>query len=196
MFICLKVVCIRALVSIKKMKEISVFIITILLTLTIQGQGLIDKYPEIQTEKEKIDRNDSLKIIKLQNEEFLKQMTDGGGELRGFYDLTGTFRKIEVTIFISHGEQEYIFYLREETPFFIVDRFQQFAWNEETSAFDHNRFDGGFKGTYIFLDGHLIDQISLGHNRYEDDQIDIEETFKSECEYYLEKLKKQLTNEG
>ncbi|GHE67760.1 hypothetical protein GCM10011340_24160 [Roseivirga thermotolerans] len=166
------------------------------MTLKIQGQGLIDKYPEIKTAKVKIDQNDSLKIIKLENEEFLENMTDGGGELKGFYDFTGTVRKIEVTIFISHGVQEYVFYLREETPFFIDDKFKQFAWNEETSTLDYDRFDGGFHGTYIFREGYLIDQISLGHNRFEDDQVSIEETFKSECENYLEKIKKRLANKG
>jgi hypothetical protein len=107
------------------MKEISVFIFTLVLTLTIQGQGLIDKYPKVQTEKTKIDQNDSLKRIKLENEEFLEQMTDGGGELKGFYDLTGSVRKIEVTVFISHGVQEYSFYLKDENPIVIDDRLRQ-----------------------------------------------------------------------
>jgi hypothetical protein len=109
------------------MKEISVFIFTLLLTLTIQGQALIDRYPEIQTEKKKIDQNDSLNSVHLENEEFLEQMTDGGGELKGFYDLTGSVRKIEVTVFLSYGVQEYAFYLKDETPIFIDDRFRQFA---------------------------------------------------------------------
>jgi hypothetical protein len=167
-----------------------------MLTLTIQGQGLIDKYPEIQTEKVKIDQNDSLKSVKMENEEFLDHMTDGGGELIGFYDLTRSVRKIKVTVFFSYGVQEFVFYLKEETPIFIDDTFRQFAWNDETNTHDYNRFDGGFHGTYIFRDGHLIDHISLGHNRFEDDQIDIEETFKSECESYLEKIKKRLANNG
>lgn len=167
-----------------------------MLTLNIQGQELIDKYPEYKSEKLKIDQNESLKSIKLENEDFLDNMTDGGGELIGFYDLTGTIRKIEVTIFISHGVQKYSFYLKEEIPFFIDDNFQQFAWNEKTSTFDYNRFDNGFHGTYIFQDGHLIDHISLGHNRFEDDQIDIEETFRSEWENYLEKIKKLIAYKG
>lgn len=164
-------------------------------TLTVQGQALIDKYPEVQAMKMKIDLNDSLKSVKMENEEFLDHMTDGGGELIGFYDSTGTIRKIKVTVFISYGVQEHVFYLNEETPILIDDTFQQFAWNEETSTFDYDRFDGGFHGTYIFQDGHLIDQISLGHNRFEDDQIDIEETFKSECESYLESIRTRLRSE-
>jgi hypothetical protein len=178
------------------MKGISIIILALLFTLTAQGQGLIDKYPEIQTEKKKIDQNDSLNIIQMENEEFLEQMTNGGGELKGFYDLNGSFRKIEVTVFISHGVQEHTFYLQNETPILVDDRFRQFAWNEETSTFDYNKFDGGFHGTYLFRDGRLIDQISLGHNRFEDDQVDIEKTFLFECETYLKKMKNRLANKG
>lgn len=178
------------------MKEFSILMFILILSLSIQGQDLIDRYPEIQTEIKKVDEDASLKSIKLENGEFLEQMTDGGGELKGLYDLTGSIRKIEVIMFISHGVQEYLFYLKDELPILIVDRFKQFAWNEETSTFDHSQFDGGFHGTYIFRDGHLIDQISLGHNRFEDDQIDIEETFISEFKGYLEKVKKRLANKG
>lgn len=177
-----------------KMKETAVFIFTLILTLTIQGHTLIDKYTEIQAEKVKIDHNKSQKSVTMVNEEFLEHLPDGGGELIGFYDLTGSVRKIEVTLYISHGVQEYSFYLKDETPFFIEDNFINFAWDEETSTFDYDRFDGGFHGTYIFLDGHLIDNTGLGHNRFEDDQIDIEDTLKAECENYLQKIKKRLAS--
>ena len=178
------------------MKRFSVFIFNLLMTLSVFGQGIIEKYPEIQIEKNQIDQNDSLETIKLENEEFLENMTDGGGRLIGPYDKNGIVRKIEVIVYISHGVQEYDFYLMDESPILIEDRFKQFAWNKESNSFDYSHFDGGFHGTYIFQNSHLKDQISLGHNRFEDDQIDIEETFISEYENYLEKIKKRLANNG
>ncbi|UAB85818.1 hypothetical protein INR75_07350 [Zunongwangia sp. SCSIO 43204] len=55
-----------------------------------------------------------------------------------------------------------------------------------------NKFDGGFDGIYIFRNRKLIDQISLGHNRFEDDSIDAEETFLKELEIYKKKISKKL----
>ncbi len=158
------------------------------------GQGLIQKYPHVQKEKIKIDQNDSLRTVNLENEEFLENMTDGGGQLKGLYDKHGNIRKIEVIVYLSHGIQEYDFYLENETPILIEDRFKQFAWNKKLNNYNQNNFDGGFHGTYIFQNSHLIDQISLGHNRFENDQINIEETFITEFKNYLKKIKARRHN--
>lgn len=166
----------------------------LLLTISTYGQDLIGKYPDIRNERIQIDKNDSLKKIVLENEEFLKNMTDGGGMLTGFYDEKKEIRKIQVQVFLSTGIQEYEFYLKNESLILILDDFKRFAWNEETNEFDYNKFDGGFSGIYLFKDERLIDQIRLGHNRFEDDQIDIEKTFMEELNYYLELIKKRLAN--
>lgn len=174
------------------MRTKTIFIILLFLTIYSFGQGLIEKYPNIEIEIIKIDQNDSLKTIVIENEEFLEKMTDGGGELVGFYDENQKIRKIEVRIFQSIGVQEYYFYLKDEIPILIIDRFKQFAWNEKLDDFDNTRFEGGFYGTYLFDNNHLIDQISLGHNRFEDDQIDAEKTFLNEFRSYIEQIKKRL----
>ena len=57
---------------------------------------------------------------------------------------------------------------------------------------DKNNFDGGFSGTYIFRNKQLIDQISTGDNRFEDDSIDAEETFLKELEFYKKKISEKL----
>ncbi len=57
---------------------------------------------------------------------------------------------------------------------------------------DKNKFDGGFDGIYIFRNRELIDQVSLGHNRFEDDSIDAEETFLKELEFYKNKISEKL----
>ena len=176
------------------MRTKTIFLIYLILTVSSYGQNLIEKYPNIEKIKIQIDQNDSLNKIILENQEFLKQMTDGGGELKGFYDQNGIIKKIEVLIFQSTGIQEYDFYLKDENPVLIIDRFKQFAWDEKLNQIDYNKFDGGFYGTFIFRDNHLIDHISVGHNRFEDDQIDIEHTFLSEFSDYIDLIKKRLAN--
>ena len=184
----------RPLASFKMTSIKFLILITLLFSFSSFGQGLIDKYPEIKKEKIKIDQSDSLRTITIENEDFLENMTDGGGKLKGFYNTQKIIRKIEVIVYLSYGIQEYDFYLKNETPILIQDRFRQFAWDEESDSFDSNHFDVAFNGTYIFQNSHLVDLISLGHNRFEDDQIDIEETFMSEFETYLKKIKKRLAN--
>ena len=176
------------------MRTKTTILILLLLPISTYGQDLVRKYPDIRNEKIQIDKNDSLKKIVLENEEFLEHMTDGGGILTGFYDEKKEIRKIQVQVFLSTGVQEYDFYLKNESPILILDDFKRFAWNEKTNEFDYSKFDGGFSGTYLFKDEELIDQISLGHNRFEDDQIDIEKTFLEEFNYYLELMKKRLAN--
>ena len=174
------------------MKGISIIAINLFLTFSCFGQNLIEKYPEIENEKIGIDQNDSLKTIKFENEEFMENITDGGGQLVGLYDNNGIVRKIEVIVYKSFGAQEYDFYLTDESPILIEDRFKRFAWDKESNSFDYSKYDGGFHGTYIFQENKLIDQISLGHNRFEDDQIDAEQVFLSEYRDYLKKIKKRL----
>lgn len=175
--------------------RVKILILTFLiLTIKSYGQDLIDEYPDIKNEKIKIDNNDSLSKISFENEEFLGQMTDGGGILTGFYDENQEIRKVEILVFKSIGVQEYSFYLRKENPILIIDNFKRFAWNEKTDEFDYTKFDGGLNGTYLFKNKKLIDFISLGHNRFEDDQIDIEKTFSKESEYYINLIKETLQN--
>ena len=178
------------------MRTKTTILILLLLTITSYGQDLVGKYPDIKNERIQIDKNDSVKKIVLENEEFLDNMTDEGGILTGFYDEKKEIRKIQVQVFLSTGVQEYDFYLKNENPILILDDFKRFAWNEKTNEFDYDKFDGGFSGTYLFKDEELIDQISLGHNRFEDDQIDIEKTLLEELNYYLELIKKRLANNG
>ncbi len=178
------------------MRTKNLILIFLILTVSSYGQDLIEKYPEILKEKNKIDNNDSLDKIVFENEEFLEQMTDGGGLLTGIFNKNKEIKKIEVRVSKSTGVQEYNFYLKDEKPILILDRFKRFAYNEKSNEFDYSNFDGGFSGTYLFKNNKLIDHISLGHNRFEDDQIDIEETFLNEIKYYVDLIKKRLANIG
>ncbi|WP_271855354.1 hypothetical protein [Patiriisocius marinus] len=176
------------------MKLITLICSFIFIGLTSYGQSLIDNYPAIKFEKELIDTNDSLKIIVLENEDFLDQMGDGGGKLKAYYNTELDVKKIEVILFKSLGIQQYTFYAINEKLIFIKDRFKQFEFNIETNIFDYSKFDGGYYGAYIFEKNKLIDLVSTGHNRFEDDAIDAETTFKIEFNSYLSLIKNKLSN--
>ena len=167
---------------------------SIFIGVTFYGQGLIDKYPAIKFEKELIDKDDSLITTVLENEDFLDQMGDGGGKLKAYYNKELDVKKIEVTLFKSYGIQLYTFYAINEKLIFIKDRFKQFEFNIETNTFDYSKFDGGYYGAYIFENNILIDLVSIGHNRFENDTIDAEAIFIIEFNGYLNLIKNKLTN--
>ena len=74
----------------------------------------------------------------------------------------------------------------------VRDRAKYFGYDTKSNQIDKNNFDGGFSGIYIFRNRKLIDQISLGHNRFENDSIDAEETFLKEIEFYKNKIFEKL----
>lgn len=163
--------------------------------ISLKAQDILERYPEIVEIKKSIDTNESLKSVILENDDFIDDSLDGGAELIGFYNgATQEVRKISITLFLSYGIQNYYFYLNNEKLVLVIDKFKQFAYDEELNKFDNHNFDGKFVGTYIFSDNHLIDHISLGHNRFEDDSIDIEETWLKELDFYSKKISEALND--
>ena len=175
-------------------KTLATFILFLFLSIFSFGQGIMEKYPKIEERKERINKNDSLKTITLENEEFLEQMTDGGGELIGYYDQNKKIKKIKLTIYESTGIRNFTFYLENENPILIEEKFKQFHYDEKSNSFDQTKFDGGFNGTYLFENNKLLDWITLGHNRFEDEEIEIEKTFNNELNSYLKLIKKRIAN--
>ena len=163
------------------------------IVLFINAQSIIEKYPDVKELKKALDNKDSLQSIILENEDFIEGSLDGGGELIGFYDAANNeIRKITVTLFLSYGIQYYSFYLENEELVLVRDCAKYFGYDTKSNQMDKNKFDGGFDGIYIFRNRELIDQVSLGHNRFEDDSIDAEETFLKELEIYKKKISKKL----
>ncbi|MFC6858157.1 hypothetical protein [Zunongwangia atlantica] len=161
--------------------------------LCLNAQNLIEKYPGVKELEKALDSNDSLQSIILENEDFIEGSSDDGGELIGFYDAANNeIRKIALTLFLSYGIQYYSFYLKNEQLVLVRDRTKYFGYDTKSNRIDKNNFDGGFSGIYIFRNKQLIDQISTGHNRFEDDSIDAEETFLKELEFYKNKISEKL----
>ena len=72
----------------KPQMKILTNILTIILLLigsTLYGQDISDKYPDLIKRVGLINKDKSLTKQTLKNEEFMTQMTDGGGELTGYF---------------------------------------------------------------------------------------------------------------
>src|SRR6187399_2871529 len=86
---------------------------------------------DIQNKIEDIHLDTSLKSVTLQNEEFLPQMTDGGGELTGFYKGDKIYR-IYQSVGISYGVYITEYYFWKNKLMFVHDKFNSYVVDDST----------------------------------------------------------------
>lgn len=168
----------------------SLLVLTLILsTLSSYSQGFSERHPDIQTFINKVNSEvTSSKKITVENEELMDQMTDGGGELTGYF-TNGEIRKMELRIGLSYGISELEFFYKDSKLFFILETFRQFKYNEENGSFNYSETAQTFRGEYLFTNP--FDYETLGHNRFENDELDPEEVLRDEANNYLTIIKKK-----
>jgi hypothetical protein len=162
-------------------------------SLSTYGQDISEKYPSLIDRVKEINQDKSLTIVTLENEEFLPQVTDGGGELTGYYK-SGQIQKITRRIGLSYGVEIYEYYFTDGKLIFVYETLDGFPYVERSGKFDYTKTERNFIGRYYFKRGKLIDSETTGHNRFEDDTIDIESTLTKEMIDCLDKLEKERSN--
>lgn len=124
-----------------------------------------------------IDRDGGLKKKIYEQEAFMDHATDNGGSLTVYYK-NKTVYKIEEWVGLSGYVVINTYYFQNNQVVFVKDEEYMYERNpitgETTGKFSK---DNRFIGKYYFKNGKLIDQESLGHNRFEDDDNDPEQEF-------------------
>lgn len=136
-----------------------------------------------------IDLSSSYEEKILTNEEFLDNMTDGGGELKAYYSKD-QIDKISLWLGLSYGISTYDYYFENEKLFYIHETFKQFEYIDSTGSFNYSKTEQTFTGRYYFMNDVLYDYETTGHNRFESDEIDPEQVLIEEANIWIEKLKK------
>lgn len=154
----------------------------------ISGQSISEKYPKIIEQVNLINNDSIYEKVTLNNEEFLNHMTDGGGELVGYFK-NGLIQKITATVGLSYGIVTYNYYFNDENLIYVYETRDGFIYNEDLNKFDYAKTERNFAGQYFFKNDKLIDLETLGHNRFEDTEIDIEKTLLSEIGEYSKLVK-------
>ena len=174
------------------MKNIRGLLILIFLfhSSVLVGQEISQKYPELIERVSHINKDTSLIKVTLENEEFMTQMTDGGGELVGYFK-NGQIQKIATRIGLSYGIKVTDYYFTNGELIFTFEILEEFLYNESLSKFDYSNTDTSFIGLYYFKGNKLIDSESTGHNRFEKDELDYETTILNSVKEYGDKLKKR-----
>jgi hypothetical protein len=158
-------------------------ILTVGLTLTFTisfAQEKTKLVNEIRKQVNVIDSDTTQKKVVLNNEEFLEHAADGGGQLAGFYKA-GQLRKIVRSVGLSNGNEIVDFYFKDNKLIFVHDQFNSFVYDPDKQTFRFDTTEKTFDGHYYFYNNKLIDQISTGHNRFEDDNIDAEKIWLTEA---------------
>jgi hypothetical protein len=170
--------------------------LTTILTLsfvTTCGQDKAKLINDSRKEFKVINSDTTLKKVILENEEFLGHMTDGGGQLTGFYKA-GQLKKIVSWVGLSNGNEVFEFYFKDNKLVFVYEQFNSFVYDQKKQAFRLDTTERTFEGRYYFADNKLIEQITTGHNRFEDDSIDPQRTLLRDATENKELLTRKIKN--
>lgn len=148
----------------------------------LKSQTREDLINKIMDKVEDIHLDTNLKSITLQNEEFLENMTDGGGELTAFYKKNRIY-KIYQSVGISYGVGITEYYYSKDKLMFVREKFN--AYNYDSLSFDYSKTTTTFSGFYYFDNDKLIHSTSTGHNRFEGESID-------PAKFYLDESAKNI----
>ena len=158
-----------------------------LLIFLINASGYIysqDKKALIENIKEEIELihlDTALKSVTLQNEEFLQNMTDGGGELTGFYKGKRIYR-IYRSIGISYGVGISEFYYRKNKLIFIREKFNSYVYDSISQNFDYTKLNTTYSGKFYFNNGNIIDSSVTGNRFFSDNAVGLEKILTGESD--------------
>ena len=126
---------------------ISVTLILGLLGLSIAQSETVES---INQEVNRIDQNDSLFEKEFDAVDVYKQAFDGGGSIKVFYSPK-RLKKINEEIGLSYGRLTTTIYFNSDGPIKIIEKEENFKWNEELLEWDYSELVEVFKAEiYIF----------------------------------------------
>jgi len=143
------------------------FTIILSLSLTFSVFAQNKKIKEIRKKFQTINRDTTYSTLTLNNEEFLEQMTDGGGQLTGYFKYQN-IDKIHERIGLSYGVLTREYYLEEGQLIFVFEKEDTFPYVDSLAALDYTKTETAFEGRYYFDNGKLIKTKIKGEKRFPD----------------------------
>lgn len=155
------------------------------------GQSILERHPRLFEHIDTMDERSYSDSTVLENKEFLEHVTDGGGELIGYFVNT-ELKKIKATVGLSNGIETNEYYYDSEGLLFVRVTFESFMYDTLMDSFDHEKTEMNFIGNYIYVKDKLIDLESLGHYPIEQEH-DIEQYLLVQSKSFV-RIIKSLTN--
>jgi hypothetical protein len=132
-----------------------------------------------------IDKDIHLKKKIFGQESFMEQVTDEGGELTVYHKNNLVYR-IKEWVGLSYGVIIRNYYFKSKELLFVKE--EEYLYEADAAGNSKkNKLSKkpGFIGKYYFKNGKLIDEESLGHNRFEDEKNDAEKEYILLAKKYL-----------
>jgi hypothetical protein len=144
---------------------------------------------EIRDTVEQINKDTGYTTKTLDNMQFLEQMTDGGGQLTGYFK-NGQLVKIVERVWLSSCVATYDYYLQNNLLIFIYGQENDFKFVDSAVAFNYDSLTLAMECRYYFNNDQLIKTEFKGTTRCsqqpsENDAKDL----MAECKRYIVLLK-------
>ena len=162
-------------------------------SLLIYSQEIDRRINDIEKKCQVIDSVKNYQLVRLENEEFLTQMTDGGGILKG-YLKNDTVWKIEERVGLSFGAINTEYYYWNEKLVFVFQTEENFDQIIDSlvgfTGFDHTRLNSVFEGRYYIDDNSIINSVLKGKRLFGDEfELEMEKKITNSTNYNLVLLK-------
>lgn len=131
----------------------------------LPAQAKLEKIKHIQDVFKTVNKTSNLKIVKLENEEFLENMTDGGAELTGFFKRDSLI-KIKEWVGMSYGSIGIEYYFEKHNLVFAYVRESYFPYND--SSINQTKLILKFEGRYYYENKEMIAQKNSGSGMWGD----------------------------
>jgi len=114
----------------------------------------------------RINTDGALKTVKLENEEFLPQITDGGGSLTGYFKGKQLL-KIHVWVGLSYGVRQFEYYFDDNGYLcFVYETEEDCPDKNNTGSLDYTKLNLAFEGRYYLDRGVEIEMKTNGKRRF------------------------------
>ncbi|HEY0066590.1 MAG TPA: hypothetical protein VGB46_04485 [Flavisolibacter sp.] len=170
-------------------KRLLSFLIAFAIVNISAGQTKAEQVEAIRKEFQAINGDSTLEKITLKDKEFMGYMTDGGGELTGYYS-NGQVKKIREWAGLSHGNEIKEFYFRDGKLIFVYEQFNSFPFDGKKGEYIRYRPKTTFEGRYYFNNDKLIDQKVTGKKQFES-KTDTATKLLSEASEWIKRLEKK-----
>jgi hypothetical protein len=160
---------------------------------TANSQVKSDLIKTIRKDFQTINADTTLRRVELDEDEFLENTPDGGGELVGFYK-ENNLEKIYEWIGLSYGNRTREFYFNHNKLFFVYEKFESFVVNNKTNELDHGKVMTTFEGRYYFNNKKLIEQKISGQRTFEEKNLDLIKELLSEAKDNFELLNRKRSH--
>jgi hypothetical protein len=159
------------------------------LTILLFGQSG-DKVEQIRKTVEQINKDSAYTKKTLDNEQWMGQMTDGGGQLTGYFK-NGQLVKIVEWVGLSSCTSIYEYYFQDNIFIFVYGQEKVFAYVDSTDAFDYTKQTVRMECRFYFDNGKLIKSKFNGQTRCSNPPSDAQAPdLLADSKKYFELLKK------